>query len=100
MAITTESFKPVSGEGPAREQPHRVLGQVRVSREWPPRPAGRPVRGHPHIGFETISPVSLPLLNTVDTVREQRASGVGGRRDAEHAVTLRSRKARAAMPRF
>lgn len=30
---------------------------------------------------------------------EQRASGVGGRRDAKHAAAARSRKARAAIPR-
>ena len=33
--------------GPVREQPHRVLAEMHASRLTAPRPAGRPVRGHP-----------------------------------------------------
>src|SRR6185295_7771363 len=36
-----------SHPGPVREQPHRVLSEKPRSRLTLPRPAGRPVRGHP-----------------------------------------------------
>jgi hypothetical protein len=88
--------------GSVREQPHLVLEPKKhLSRETalrakpgpPARPLragveeGRPVRGHPQ--------TRLPKRITTDG---RRASGLGGRRDAEHADTLRSRKARPAIP--
>ena len=41
--------------GPVRGQPHAVLGTKRLSREAPPRRAGRPVRGHPQTPLQSRS---------------------------------------------
>jgi hypothetical protein len=72
--------KPVSGAGPAREQPHLVLvPKSTVTGDGPARQAGRPVRGHPLSGFETTCShhprfarkfISLLLTNPclVDTI--------------------------------
>ena len=40
--------------GPVREQPHRVLGEKRLSRLTPPRPAGRPRSPPPARGTVTL----------------------------------------------
>ena len=77
---------PVSGAGPAREQPHVVLVPKSADTgDGPARHAGRPVRGHPAIGFETTctrEPLVASREPSLDVARDgpehrQRAAKFG-----------------------
>jgi hypothetical protein len=57
----------------SREQPHRVLGEKLWSRLTPPRPAGRPVRGHPlrfRFGKNSTDANAFQLLFAVSPFEE------------------------------